>query len=77
MKNLKIGVKLVGGFILTAIIIVAVGITAIVEQGKMHHLQEEMAEDDLPAVRNILTIKSEGRSNSQSYAHITHAICFY
>lgn len=59
MKNLKIGVKLVGGFILTAIIIVAVGITAIVEQGKMHHLQEEMGEDDLPAVQNILIIKSE------------------
>lgn len=59
MKNLKIGVKLVGGFILTAIIIVAVGITAIVQQGKMHHLQEEMAEDNLPAVQNILIIKSE------------------
>ncbi|MFT5730854.1 MAG: methyl-accepting chemotaxis protein [Desulforhopalus sp.] len=59
MKNLKIGVKLVGGFILTAIIILAVGITAIVQQGKMHHLQKEMAEDDLPAVQNILIIKSE------------------
>ncbi len=59
MKNLKIGVKLVGGFILTALIILAVGITAIVQQGKMHHLQEEMAEDDLPAVQNILIIKSE------------------
>ncbi|BHH82469.1 methyl-accepting chemotaxis protein [Desulforhopalus sp. 52FAK] len=59
MKNLKIGVKLVGGFILTAIIIIAVGVTGIVEQGKMHHLQEEMGEDDLPAVENILIIKGE------------------
>ena len=59
MKNLKIGVKLVGGFILTALIIVAVGLTAIVQQGKMHHLQEELAEDDLPAIQNILIIKNE------------------
>lgn len=58
MKNLKIGVKLVGGFVLTALIIVAVGITAIIQQGKLHHLQEQMAEDGLPAVENILTIKS-------------------
>ena len=59
MKNLKIGTKLVGGFILTALIIVAVGITAIVQQGKMHHLEEEITENDLPAVQNILIIKSE------------------
>ncbi|MFT5701616.1 MAG: methyl-accepting chemotaxis protein [Desulforhopalus sp.] len=59
MKNLKIGVKLVGGFILTALIIMAVGITAIVEQGKMQHLQEELADDNLPAVQNLLIIKSE------------------
>ena len=59
MKNLKIGVKLVGGFVLTALIILAVGITAIVQQGKMHHLQKELADTDLPAVQNILIIKSE------------------
>lgn len=59
MKNLKIGTKLVGGFILTALIIVAVGITAIVQQGKMHHLEEEISENDLPAVQNISIIKSE------------------
>lgn len=58
MKNLKLGVKLVGGFVLTALIIVAVGVTAIIEQGKMKQLQTEMAEDDLPAVENILIIKS-------------------
>lgn len=58
MKNLKLGVKLVGGFILTALIIMAVGITAIVEQGNLKQLQTEMAEDDLPAVANILVVKS-------------------
>lgn len=31
VKNLKLGVKLVGGFVLTALIIVAVGITAIIQ----------------------------------------------
>ncbi len=35
MKNLKLGVKLVGGFVLTALITLAVGITAIVQQGKL------------------------------------------
>ncbi len=58
MKNLKLGVKLVGGFIITALIIMAVGITAIVEQGKLQQLQTELAEDNLPAVQNILVIKS-------------------
>ena len=59
MKNLKLRVKLVGGFALTALIVLVVGITAIVEQGKLHHLQEEMAEEGLPAVENILVIKNE------------------
>jgi methyl-accepting chemotaxis protein len=59
MKNLKLGVKLVGGFILTALIIVAVGIVGIVEQKKLHSLEEELATEDLPAVANLLEIKSE------------------
>lgn len=59
MKNLKLGVKLIGGFVLTAVIVMAVGITAIVQQEKLRLLQEEMAENDLPAVQNILIIKSE------------------
>jgi len=59
VKNLKLRVKLVGGFILTALIILAVGITAIVEQGKLHDLQTEMADENLPAVQDILMMKSE------------------
>lgn len=62
MKNLKIGVKLIGGFILTSLIILAVGITAIIQQGKMHHLQEEMAEENLPAVQHMLEIKGEAEA---------------
>lgn len=62
MKDLKIGVKLIGGFVLTALIILGVGITAMIQQGKMHHLQEEMAEEDLPAVQNMLEIKAEAEA---------------
>ncbi len=59
MKNIKLGVKLVGGFILTAVIILAVGITAMKQQSSLAHIQEELAREDLPAVQNMLTIKSE------------------
>lgn len=59
MKNLKLSVKLIGGFILTALIILGVGITAMVQQDKMHDLQIELAEQDLPAVSHILQIKGE------------------
>lgn len=59
MKNMKLGVKLVGGFILTAVIIVAVGLIAMIQQNKLYHLQEELANNDLPALQNMLTIKSE------------------
>jgi methyl-accepting chemotaxis protein len=60
VKNLKLGVKLVGGFILTALIILAVGITAMYEQARLTDIQKELGEDDLPAVEKIITIKSIG-----------------
>lgn len=59
MKNLKIGVKLVGGFVLTALIILIVGLTAIWQSTKMHHETEHLAIEALPAVENMLIIKSE------------------
>jgi methyl-accepting chemotaxis protein len=59
MKNLKLGVKLVGGFILTALIIVAVGIVGLVEQKKLMMLEEELATEDLPAIQYLLEVKSE------------------
>lgn len=59
MKNLKLGVKLVGGFILTAIIILAVGINGIVQQNRLHTLEEELAKIDLPAVQHLLEIRNE------------------
>ncbi len=62
MKNLKLGVKLVGGFILTALIILVVGIVGIVEQNKLHSLEEKLAMNDLPSVQHLLEIKSEAAS---------------
>lgn len=59
MKNLKLGVKLVGGFMLTAIIIFVVGIIGMMQQGKLHELEEDLAEEHLPAVEHMLEIKSE------------------
>ena len=56
MKNLKMGVKLVGGFVLTALIVAIVGITAIVQQGKMYTVQQDLAEEKLPAVEYLLEI---------------------
>jgi methyl-accepting chemotaxis protein len=59
MKNLKIGVKLVGGFILTAMIVLVVGLLAMQQQNKLYEQTEELTEDSLPAVQNMLIIKSE------------------
>jgi methyl-accepting chemotaxis protein len=62
MNNLKLGVKLVGGFFLTAIIVFAVGLMAILQQSKLHEQQVHLADEVIPAIENILIIKSEAAS---------------
>jgi len=59
MKNIKLGVKLIGGFILTAIIVLIVGLTAMVQQNKMHDLAEELADDHMPSIKYLLHIESD------------------
>ena len=59
MKNLKIGVKLVGGFIITALIVLIVGGTAIMQQGRMQNVQEDLATEKMPAVEKMLTLQAE------------------
>ncbi len=59
MKNIRIGVKLVGGFVLTALLIIFVGVTALLQQGKLQHESEILEKEAVPAVRDILIIKSE------------------
>ena len=59
MKNIRLGVKLTGGFILTALIILAVGLLSIVQQGKIAQETERLGNEALPAVSNILVVKSQ------------------
>ncbi|MBE0584640.1 MAG: methyl-accepting chemotaxis protein [Desulfofustis sp.] len=59
MKNISLGVKLLGGFLLTALIIMVVGILSIVQQAKLAHETEHLGMEQLPAVENILTVKSQ------------------
>jgi methyl-accepting chemotaxis protein len=62
MNNFRLGIKLVGGFLITALIIVLVGILSISQQRNLgtevHHLGTEA----LPAVEHILIVKSQAAS---------------
>lgn len=59
MRNLKIGAKLVGGFIITALIVMIVGITSIVQQNKLQAVEEELAYEKMPAVEYMLTLEGK------------------
>lgn len=59
MRNLKIGVKLIGGFTVTAIIVFIVGITGFFQQNKLKNQAILLANESVPGVQNILIIKSE------------------
>jgi methyl-accepting chemotaxis protein len=62
MKNLRLGVKLIGGFLLTALIILAVGLLSIIQQEKLAHEAARLGTEQLPAVENILIVKSQAAS---------------
>jgi methyl-accepting chemotaxis protein len=66
MKNINLGVKLLGGFLLTALIILAVGLLSIVQQGKLASETERLGTEQLPAVENILTVKSQAAAIAAS-----------
>nr|WP_275888402.1 methyl-accepting chemotaxis protein [Desulfobulbus alkaliphilus] len=53
------GVKLVGGFIMTALIILIVGLLSISQQANLQRQAEELGNEAIPAVRDILVVKSE------------------
>ncbi|MBV5319017.1 MAG: HAMP domain-containing protein [Desulfobulbaceae bacterium] len=59
MKNLRLGVKLVGGFVMAAVIILAVGLLSISQQGQLNLKVKQLGNETFPAVQNILTVKSE------------------
>ncbi|PIE60679.1 MAG: chemotaxis protein [Desulfobulbus propionicus] len=59
MKNMRLGVKLTGGFIVTALIVIAVGLSAIVQQQNLQRQVKAIGAEALPAVENILSVKAE------------------
>ncbi|PIE59649.1 MAG: chemotaxis protein [Desulfobulbus propionicus] len=59
MKNFKIGVKLTGGFALTAIIILIVGIISIFEQNRLYEKAELLEKEAVQSIKHIMVIKNE------------------
>ncbi len=59
MKNVRLGIKLIGGFSLTAIIILAVGAISIIQQKKLQQALELLEKDTLIAVESILSIQEK------------------
>lgn len=66
MKNIKIGIKLFGGFLITAFIILLVGLLSIFQQGKLAEETERLGTEELSAVQEILTVKSQAASIASS-----------
>jgi methyl-accepting chemotaxis protein len=59
MKNVKLGVKLIGGFIFTAIIALGVGLVGVYVTKNLERHIEDVGKVSLPGVRSMLQIKSE------------------
>ncbi|WP_049785065.1 methyl-accepting chemotaxis protein [Desulfotalea psychrophila] len=59
MKNLKLGVKLGGGFALTALIVLFVGLVGIFQMKALHDQEQELANNRMPAIEKLLLLKSD------------------
>jgi len=59
MKNIKLGVKLIGGFTLTTFIALGVGLVGLYVAKNLENHIQEVGKVSLPAVRSILQIKTE------------------
>jgi methyl-accepting chemotaxis protein len=62
MNNFRLGVKLVGGFLITALIILVVGLLSISQQDELGHEVQQLGNETIPAVQNVLIIKSQAAS---------------
>jgi methyl-accepting chemotaxis protein len=51
MKNIKLGIKLLGGFLLSSLIVLVVGLLSIVQQGKLAQESERLGSEALPAIQ--------------------------
>ncbi|TVM32831.1 methyl-accepting chemotaxis protein [Oceanidesulfovibrio marinus] len=61
MKNIKLGVKLIGGFLLTAVIALAIGLVGIYEVTSLSERIREIGTEKLPAVSNLGTVQTSIR----------------
>ncbi|PIE61802.1 MAG: chemotaxis protein [Desulfobacterales bacterium] len=59
MKNFKLSVKMIGGFSLTAILIVIIGLISIAQQKKLTTATSILEADALSAVNDILNLKEK------------------
>lgn len=59
MRNLRLGLKLGGGFLLTALIVVCVGFIGVHQLGKVAEQEHVLTEESLPAVKYVLLAKAE------------------
>ncbi|WP_462325038.1 methyl-accepting chemotaxis protein [Desulfoplanes sp.] len=59
MKNFKLGVKLIGGFVITAMITLIVGGVGIYVAKDITNYSELVGEVNLPAIENLLTLESQ------------------
>ena len=57
MKNLKLGVKLIGGFVMVAALVLVVGFFGLNGANRLGANITEVADNNLPAVQSLLTIK--------------------
>nr|WP_320009453.1 methyl-accepting chemotaxis protein [uncultured Desulfobulbus sp.] len=62
MNDFRLGVKLVGGFLITALIIVFVGLFSIRQQILLGDEVGKLGSESIPAVENILVVKSQAAS---------------
>ncbi len=57
MKNIKLGVKMIGGFSFTAILIIVIGFVSITQQKKLTNATRVLETDALAGVNDILSLK--------------------
>ncbi|TVR30795.1 MAG: methyl-accepting chemotaxis protein [Spirochaetaceae bacterium] len=62
MKNIKLGVKLIGGFSVVALIVLVVGLFGWVGALQLNEHVEEVGEVRLPSIENLLIIESESNA---------------
>ncbi|MFP4330397.1 MAG: methyl-accepting chemotaxis protein [Spirochaetaceae bacterium] len=62
MKNIKLGIKLIGGFSIVALLVLLVGVFGWDGARELNGHVEEIGNNRLPAVEELLTIESEGNT---------------